>query len=571
MAYASLGSINWGTGPVIPVTFYYDKQRSGASMKYKIKISIAAITGASYFGYPIYSKIYLDGSLKDSATLKSASPSRGSSAIVYETGWITISNKTTGTTNLKVNLYSGSGSSRNNNYTYSMAVDEAKSSIGSVSNFNIGDTIKVPVTKYNSSFRDNLRIYYGGESVAVRGNYKSNTAVTFTDDELADIYSKMSTLKSGTFTFRITTYTDDSMETGLGYDETTAKGSITGAAPTFDASQITYKDTNSDVTAITGNNQHIVQNQSTLQLTVTAATGNKGATISKYEATLNGVTKSRTSAGSFSFGSINASSNLTLTIKVTDSRGNTRSRTKTITILEWKTPTASILLYRLNNFEADTYLTVNANYSSVNSKNTITIEYRYKKTSASSYSSYVTIADGEQQQLTFDNKFAWHIQIKLTDKFTSKNYTKTLNKGVPIMFIDTGMLSVGIGMFPSGRGVLELNGQLAFNGGIPFKQLWTGTLAPGESITVPDIGKYNMFAVRFWNAAETGNVALYVMCSKYSTALRGFGGFADSSDIRIYGVNLSINGTTVTADDIGFRFVGGSYEDRKINAIYGIF
>ncbi len=572
MAYTKLGSINWGTGPVIPITIYYDRQRSGASMKYKIKISIASITGDSYFGYPIYSKIYLDGTLKDSATLKSASPSRWSSAIVYETGWITVSNKTTGTTNLKVNLYSGSGSSRNNNYTYSMAVDGAKSVIGKVSAFNIGDTIKVPVTKYNSKFRDNLRIYYDGESVAARANYKSNTAVNFTDEELEDIYSKMSTVKSGTFTFRITTYTDDSMDTSLGYDETTAKGSITGATPTFDASQISYKDTNTDVTAITGNNQHIVQNQSTLQVTVTAATGNKGATISKYEATLSGVTKSRTSAGSFSFGVINASSNLTLTIKVTDSRGNTRTRKKTITILEWKTPSASIEAKRVNNFEADGSILVKARYSSVNEKNTISITYQWKRTSSSTYSDPITLQDGVARNFTFNNQYAYDLKITIEDRFATKVYNKKLSKGVPIFFIDTGLLSIGFGKFPSASETVEIAGDLLIDGGIKLKQIWSGSCSTGESITVEDIGKYRLFAVRFLNSAGTTVVANLVPCMRCGSYLRGVGGFPGNSGnaIYLYGVNFSISGTTLTATAIGYQAVGEAYTPWEIQDIYGI-
>ena len=125
MSYSTLGTVNWGTGPVIPVTVSYDSQRSGRSMQYRIRVSFAAITGASYFGYPIYLSLTLDGTSAVSGyTVKAASPNQWNSAITYDSGWVNVSNKTGGTTSLKVRIYSGSGSSRDNTYTYSLPVSD---------------------------------------------------------------------------------------------------------------------------------------------------------------------------------------------------------------------------------------------------------------------------------------------------------------------------------------------------------------------------------------------------------------------------------------------------------------
>ena len=49
-------------------------------------------------------------------------------------------------------------------------------------------------------------------------------------------------------------------------------------------------------------------------------------------------------------------------------------------------------LKRKNNYENETYLTVNASYSSVNSKNSITITYAFKKSTDTSYGSATTVA-----------------------------------------------------------------------------------------------------------------------------------------------------------------------------------
>lgn len=58
---------------------------------------------------------------------------------------------------------------------------------------------------------------------------------------------------------------------------------ITNANPTFTASQLSYQDTKSSIVAITNNNQLIVRNQSTLQVSFTEATARKPASISKYQ------------------------------------------------------------------------------------------------------------------------------------------------------------------------------------------------------------------------------------------------------------------------------------------------
>ena len=233
---------------------------------------------------------------------------------------------------------------------------------------------------------------------------------------------------------------------------------IVNANPSFSASNLSYKDNNSTTVAVTGNNQHLVQNLSKLLVTISAATGLKGASISKYDATINGVTKSITSAGNIDYGVINSGSNLTLSVKVTDSRGNTATATKTVTFLSWSLPTALISLKRKNNYENETYLKVDGSISSVNSKNTMTIQYQYKKTTETSYSSLATLSDNVQVTMTKDKESAWDFKIIIKDKFGTTTYNTVLPKGRFILFVDTKKLSVGINCFPTKNESLEVNG-----------------------------------------------------------------------------------------------------------------
>ena len=60
MAFISLASKTWGSGPAITLNPSYEKKRDGANMLYRVKMSIASLTGESWFGYPIYMKTISD-------------------------------------------------------------------------------------------------------------------------------------------------------------------------------------------------------------------------------------------------------------------------------------------------------------------------------------------------------------------------------------------------------------------------------------------------------------------------------------------------------------------------------
>ena len=239
---------------------------------------------------------------------------------------------------------------------------------------------------------------------------------------------------------------------------------IVNANPTFSGNNISYTDTNTTVTNITKNNQHIVQNKSNLVVNYTQATGTKGATISKYKFVLNGVTKESTSAGgSVNFGTVNSANNLNLSVTVTDSRGYETTVSKTITMLEYYDPTAIVTLKRLNNYENETYLTVDGTVASVNSKNSMTIKYRYKE-SGGSYNSFTTIQDNIKNTLSLDKNKSFIFNIVITDSFAGTfNQEFSLGKGVFPLFIDTVKNSVGINCFPKNEKSFEIEGNFILN------------------------------------------------------------------------------------------------------------
>lgn len=233
---------------------------------------------------------------------------------------------------------------------------------------------------------------------------------------------------------------------------------VTNANPTFSAA---YKDTNSTTVGITGNNQKIVRNQSTLQVNVTSLSAKKYATISSVVCAINGTTYTGTISGTsctFNIGTINVSSNTTAAITVTDSRGNTATTNLTIQVYDWQLPSAIITMQRRNNFYSETDITVDGSISSVNNLNTMTIKLRYKKVTASSWSSYTTMQDNVTQTFTLDNNYQWDVQVVIQDLFGSTTYNLVLSRGMPIIYFDRKASSVGVNCFPIDEESLEVNG-----------------------------------------------------------------------------------------------------------------
>ncbi len=233
---------------------------------------------------------------------------------------------------------------------------------------------------------------------------------------------------------------------------------IVNANPTFDA---TYQDTNASTIAITGDNQKIIQNQSTLQINVANATAYKDATLSSIKAEINGITYNTTISGStatFNIGTIDVSQNIDAVVTLTDSRGYTATQTLPLEVLAWSLPTAKITLERQNNYYSATDITVDANYSSLDSQNTIDIKVRTKKTTDGSYGAYTTLTDNVTSTLTLDNLYEWDVQVLVTDLFGSTTYNLTLGKGMPIIYFDRLKRSVGINCFPNDTESLEVLG-----------------------------------------------------------------------------------------------------------------
>jgi hypothetical protein len=342
----------------------------------------------------------------------------------------------------------------------------------------IGSTITIHMNRHSDNFTHTVRYSFYDLNGTIATNVASNCTWTIPES----FYSKMPNLNSSWGTIYADTYNGS---TKIGTKSVKFTCNVANANPTIDI--IDYYDSSKKTTDITEDNQIIIRNNSNLEFKLTNLIALKYATLSKVEILLNGITKSATLSGSsvpsqmINFGIVNSSSNLTASISVIDSRGNKTSYSKDITIVDWVQPSAIINCQRENNFYSTTHLTVDGSISSINDKNVIKIQYQYKKTTDTNYSTLNTIQDNTQTSFDIDNKFAWDIRVIVSDLIGSTTYNLFVDKGIPIVYFDRLLSSMGVNCFPKYDNSFEANG-VCFSGQV----LYNSASGTAETVNLSD-------------------------------------------------------------------------------------
>ena len=320
--------------------------------------------------------------------------------------------------------------------------------------FNIGDTIVVHMNRKSTVFTHTVVLKLGSYSYTIGTGVTDN--ITLDTDKIASsLYAQMPNNNSMTGEIAVTTY---SGSTAIGTSSCAIIAHVVNSNPTFDVS---YEDSNSKTVAITGDNQYIIRNNSTLNISVSNAKALNSATLKSITAVVNGNAYTGTlsgSTGTINVGVVNVSHDTEVTVKLVDSRGNAEQKKITVLVYDWTLPSAIIKLNRKNNYYSDSILNVNANYASIGGKNTVAIRYRTKKVSDSSYGSYATVQNNTDASFTADNEYEWNVQVEVSDRIGKTTYNLILSKGIPITYTDILKSSFGVNCFPKHDKSLEVNG-----------------------------------------------------------------------------------------------------------------
>ena len=559
----NLGTVSWGSSPTCSITLSYDYSRSGANMIYKVYVSVAPVTGASYFGYPIYVSVTMDGAAHGSGTIKSASPSQWSSALTWNTGNQTISNKTSGTTALKVRIYSGSGSSRDTTYSFSMAVSPAGSTI-STPNGTLGTSQTITITKQNASFTDTITYTCGTASGTIVTDTLNNSVSWTPPISLASQNTNApsvnitltTTTKSGGTTIQSNSITITcAMPASVKPSASVAISDGNGYASTYGA---------------------YVQTKSTITYTVTPTTS-YGSPINTYSVSADGNTYT---AATYTTPVLQATGAQTVSATVTDKRGRTSdAATASYTVLAYSQPyLSSCVVQRCDSGgTADPeghYMSIDFTgvITALNNNNSATWAIRYRVAGAGTWTDVAlsslngNYTPTHQEIIAAADANAFEVEVRATDDFG----TITVGTGqVPIAFTIMNWRTNGDGMAIGG-----INTQAGLQ--VYMDMEVTGDADFHGDVTVVDIdasGDYkqngsSIFPVSVANGG-TGATSLsdkYILVmAKYPTN-GGFNFTANQSyqlEVTIpTGYKLLMVGPVMTAGFIGFAYATGFNDDN---------
>lgn len=358
--------------------------------------------------------------------------------------------------------------------------------------FNIGDTITVHMNRKSTVFTHTVVLKLGSYSYTIGTGVTDNISLD-TDRIASSLYAQMPNSNEMTGEIAVTTY---SGSTVIGTSSCAIIAHVVNSNPTFD---VAYEDSNSKTVAITGDNQHIIRNNSTLQISVSNAQALNSATLKSITAVVNGNTYTGTlngSTGTINVGVVNVSHDTEMTVKLTDSRGNEGIRKITVLVYDWTLPSAIIKLSRKSNYYSESILNVNANYASIGGKNEVTIKYRLKKVANSTYSTYTTIQDNTDTDFTADNEFEWNVQVNIADKLGNTTYNLILPKGIPIAYFDTNKYSFGVNCFPKHDKSFEVNG-VCLSG----KVLYNNASGTAGTVTLSDSAENYTYLEIFYRSS----------------------------------------------------------------------
>lgn len=325
----------------------------------------------------------------------------------------------------------------------------------SMPNFTIGN--KLTIGLYNPLGRSVTVNILGADGSQVSNDTTSGTSITgYAGAGVVNaLYASIPNAKSGTYKVKVTYGSQITTKNGGTY-------TVNQNACLPSIGSVAYQDTNSSAVAITGNNQDIVRNQSTVRYTASGLSAQKSATVRSCSVTVNGNTYNLTISGTTATGGnavIDSGTDIEAVFTVTDSRGITATKKITVKMLDWHVPSAIITLQRQHNFYSQTDLTVDADYPSINGNNRITINYEATKDGDSTASVSGSLQNNVTSVVNLDNEYAWTVKITLTDSFGGKTtYTLGISRGMPIIYFDRLMSSVGINCFPKDEKSLEVNG-----------------------------------------------------------------------------------------------------------------
>ena len=335
-------------------------------------------------------------------------------------GSITVSHNSDGTKSVSVYAEAGFYEwTPNSSYSGTITLNTIpRASTMSFPEFTMGSAGTITISRASSSFTHTLRYAFGTKSGTITSK-TSNTSVSWTPS-LSELASQIPSATRGQGTLYIDTY---SGSTSIGTKSYTFYCNIpSSVVPTVGTVTATP-------TTINGHNI-LVKGKNKLTVSTSGCSAGTGSTIKSY--TFSGPSISTTTTStSVSVNSVSSAGTLTYTVKVTDARGRTASKSVQIVCYDYYAPSFTAFdAYRANSNGAantnGTYLkcTYSTSYASVNSTNSPTVKITY---TTGGTAKTVTASGGSALINLGENTATYQVYAKITDSYSGSATSLTKN------------------------------------------------------------------------------------------------------------------------------------------------
>lgn len=335
-------------------------------------------------------------------------------------------------------------------------------------NGTLGSAQTLTINRADSSFKHRLQYVCGSASGYIAGSsssYTTATSISWTPP--LSLASQNTTGTSVSVRLTLTTYTSGGTRVGA------VNKTISCAIPASVKPSVTLTVTDSTGLADTYGNP--VKGLSRFRVVVTPTTS-YGSAIASYNTTANGA---KYTAASFTTGVLIASGTQTVSTTVKDKRGRTATASRSLTVLDYVAPAISELFVRRCNADgtanqqgAYVQATFSGRVTSLNSKNTATYTFRYRKTTESTFTTSTltdlqdvfTVTD-HSIVISADTGSSYVVEISVEDNHGSASRATTASTAFTLMHWGTDGTSIGVGKIAEFSG-LDIGMQTRFDGGL---------------------------------------------------------------------------------------------------------
>lgn len=388
----------------------------------------------------------------------------------------------------------------------------ARKSTLSVADGTLGTAQTLTISEKVSSFEHKLTYSCGTASGYILGNENgcstSNSTSWTPPLELAE---QNKTGKTVSVKFTLTTYKSGG---------TTVVGSNTYTKTFTIPNKLSCSLDISDATGKASTYGGYIKGISQFKIKVTPDISNSYSPVASYSVTANGTTYA---SADFTTDILKQSDTLTISAKVTDQRGDSYTKTQTVTVQDYTAPTVSKLTVNRCNSDGTVNdqggyikVTYSGAITSLSNKNTAQYQLQYKKTTSTSYttinlSTAYTVADGTKV-FSAETGSSYDVRIVATDKFSSYTRSTTASSAFTIMHFNASGNGMGLGKVSEFAG-LDVGFQIRPYGGYLQPVLEDG-------VDLDTLTKPNTYTLKNAVSANYGNRPSTLTASSSTAVLK---------------------------------------------------